>query len=619
MMQEIKARHLASFYERDGPLRFNQIIAKLKDVTESRPVNFVPSRLQILDNKVLTVHVNDQPKPSEVFKLELVEDVNGYTSRKRHARFPNLLTFRYMLSKVNGSHNYDEIHTFLMNTESELTEAVTMLKKAMYSAKTADCDFPPKLPVFEGRRYTAQFKRRPSLEMMRRRTSAEMAKLQATPVLNAQRRASPELAPRQFSLDAVFRDDLRGIQTSLNILVDEIQQFERQLRAAIASKDSRHRANAQPPSTSAVVNHVKNIRKGINLMAELHNHLPDPKIVSLGNCFLESMASLERIAAGKQFPHIHDRLIKSVWLPTFTDQSVQFLKNYLDEKNKAFLKSLGPAWNEEGFQAETTSLDPRQLSAFSYKGSDSSSDEDEPEVPKKPSVKRIDTISLSAIEANDTQSSCTNPTTPRNTRRGPESLVSRVSGQGAAVTAVPPRIGANGAFQKTFVNQNFLNAVRHRRKTAAVVIRKFVGQSATELTVDVGDLVEVLDLDETWCCVRTVNATTGHVPAESIRVLTNNIEQEGSLVSYRSTKSCQTDQMIAQASSRPGTVRSARPSSASARPKSRADNHNGKRAASSDGSDTIISTTAMLKPSQVGNTLASQLQRAIRSLTSEKA
>ncbi|KAL7060548.1 hypothetical protein AAHC03_09935 [Spirometra sp. Aus1] len=524
-----------------------------------------------------------------------------------------------MLSKVNGGHNYDEIHTFLMNTESELTAAVTMLKKAMHSAKTADCDFPPKLPVYEGRRYTAQFKRRPSLEMMRRRTSAEMAKLQATPVLNAQRRTSPELAPRQFSLDAVFREDLRGIQTSLNILVDEIQQFERQLRTAIASKDTRHRANAQPPSTSAVVNHVKNIRKGINLMAELHNHLPDPKIVSLGNCFLESMAWLERIAAGQQFPHIHDRLVKSVWLPTFTDQSVQFLQNYLDEKNKIFLKSLGPAWNEEGFQAETTSLDPRQLSAFSYKCSDSSSDEDEPEVPEKPSVKRVDTISLSAIEANDTQSSCTNRTTPRNSRRGPESLVSRVSGQGAAVTAVPPRIGANGAFQKTFVNQNFLNAVRHRRKTAAVVIRKFVGQSATELTVDVGDLVEVLDLDETWCCVRTVNATTGHVPAESIRVLTNNLEQEGSLVSYRSTKSCQTDQLTAQASSRPGTVRSARPPSACARPTSRADNHNGRRAASSDGSDTIISTTAMLKPSQAGNTLASQLQRAIRSLASEKA
>ncbi|VDK87589.1 unnamed protein product [Dibothriocephalus latus] len=103
-----------------------------------------------------------------------------------------------------------------------------------------------------------------------------------------------------------------------------------------------------PPPTSAVVNHVKNIRKGINLMSELHNELPDPKIVNLGNCFLESMSWLMGVAVSRQFPHIHDRLIKSVWLPTFTDQSVQFLQNYLDEKNKTFLKSLGPAWNQEG-------------------------------------------------------------------------------------------------------------------------------------------------------------------------------------------------------------------------------------------------------------------------------
>ncbi|VDL92332.1 unnamed protein product [Schistocephalus solidus] len=219
--------------------------------------------------------------------------------------------------------------------------------------------------------------------------------------------------------------------------------------------DPRHRGYAlPPPPTSAVVNHLKNIRKGINIMSELHNELPDPKIVSLGNCFLESMAWLERIAADQQFPHIHDRLIKSVWLPTFTDQSVQFLQNYLDEKNKAFLKTLGPAWNQEGY---------------------------------------------------------TNRTTQQNGRRDTESLVDRA----------------------------------------------------------------VLDLNDTWCCVRTVDATTGHVPAESIRILPDNVEREGSLVSYHSTKSCQTDQMTTQASSRTGTVRSGRQPSAPARPISRGDNHNG--------------------------------------------
>uniref|UniRef100_A0A0V0J387 SH3 domain-containing protein n=1 Tax=Schistocephalus solidus TaxID=70667 RepID=A0A0V0J387_SCHSO len=411
----------------------------------------------------------------------------------------------------------------------------------------------------------------------------------------------------------IFRDDLRSLQTSLNILVDEIQQFEKQLRAAIASKDPRHRGYAlPPPPTSAVVNHLKNIRKGINIMSELHNELPDPKIVSLGNCFLESMAWLERIAADQQFPHIHDRLIKSVWLPTFTDQSVQFLQNYLEEKNKAFLKTLGPAWNQEGFQSETPAFDPRQLSAFSYKGSDSPSEEDEPAVTAKPSVKRNNPVKLSANEINEAQSSYTNRTTQQNDRRDTESLVDRAVVQGSTVDVVPSRMSRNCAFQKTFVNQNFLNAVRHRRKTAAVVIRKFVGQSPMELSVDVGDLVEVLDLNDTWCCVRTVDATTGHVPAESIRILPDNVEREGSLASYHSTKSCQTDQMTTQASSRTGTVRSGRQPSAPARPISRGDNHNGKRDVSPDDSNTIISTTAMLKPSQMGNNLTPQLQKTIR-------
>ncbi|VDN12577.1 unnamed protein product [Dibothriocephalus latus] len=201
MVQEIKAKHIGSFYERDGPLDFNQLMNKLKEVSASRQANYVPTRLQILDNKVLTVHVNNQPKPSEVFKLALVEDVNGYTATKRSAKFRHLLTFRYKLSKVNGGHNYDEVHTFLLNTEPELTTAVSMLKKAINSAKSTDCDFPPKLPLFDGRRYASP--RRPSMERMRRRNSAEVARLQTTPALSAQRRASPELPSREFSLDAV--------------------------------------------------------------------------------------------------------------------------------------------------------------------------------------------------------------------------------------------------------------------------------------------------------------------------------------------------------------------------------------------------------------------------------
>ncbi|KAM7535459.1 hypothetical protein Aperf_G00000092470 [Anoplocephala perfoliata] len=68
--------------------------------------------------------------------------------------------------------------------------------------------------------------------------------------------------------------------------------------------------------------------------------------------------------------------------------------------------------------------------------------------------------------------------------------------------------------------EGFINGVRSRGTRLVVAKQTHASQAARELSVNVGDILEVLDdSNDEWWCVRTPSGQTGHVPYRCLEML----------------------------------------------------------------------------------------------------
>ncbi|KAL7060550.1 hypothetical protein AAHC03_09937 [Spirometra sp. Aus1] len=272
-----------------------------------------------------------------------------------------------------------------------------------------------------------------------------------------------------------------GLLEELNRLLDEVESFEANLHDAIsfqvtgAGKVDRSlwRDSLSPPSYEAAVENIQSIRKCINYAADLEELIVDPGPGELLNRLFESLWWIQKICDCNRVLHYDSNLVRSVWRPAFTDRTLSVLQRYLQPSNKAFWSSLGDAWTQPSgkptMQTGTEFLPPQRTTVIEK------TQEFKPEI----------TI------------------------------------RDYGYYKPPPTLSAASSTRESKAPdiEAFINAVHARKGQLVIAKQKNVSEAVRELSVNVGDILEVLDDSGEWCCLRTPTGATGHVPKSCITPL----------------------------------------------------------------------------------------------------
>uniref|UniRef100_A0A5K3EPS9 SH3 domain-containing protein n=2 Tax=Mesocestoides corti TaxID=53468 RepID=A0A5K3EPS9_MESCO len=277
----------------------------------------------------------------------------------------------------------------------------------------------------------------------------------------------------------------KGKLEEMNQLLDDIEAFETALHGAVsyqvtgATKVDRSlwRDSLTPPSYEAAVAHVERIRKCVNFTADLTDYIVDPGPGELLNRLFESLNWVQKLCDGNRVLHYDPNLVRSVKRPAFTERAIRTLSECLQPDNKSFWHSLGDAWTTAGMKSDAFSTD--------YLNSTRAATADRAGFKPEMTIKDYGYYSTTCSTLSSTQ------------EKKDESIDM----------------------------EGFINGVRARGGTLVIAKQKTVSEAARELSINVGDVLEVLDDNGEWCCLRTPTGQTGHVPRKCIEVLEDHVSE----------------------------------------------------------------------------------------------
>ncbi|VDK30068.1 unnamed protein product [Dibothriocephalus latus] len=131
MGETIRAQHVASFLEHEGPMTNNDIMQNLRTVTRLPDANFLDCRLEIVEDEYLTIWIDSEADPSECFDLRCIDEVQGLSTKKNDQ---HLLVFRFRASELTNGECPDEVHIFELGTEANLKWATDTIGIAAENA-----------------------------------------------------------------------------------------------------------------------------------------------------------------------------------------------------------------------------------------------------------------------------------------------------------------------------------------------------------------------------------------------------------------------------------------------------------------------------------------------------